>query len=95
MYPFRTRETLPMLPYREKSLQNRKSRRADSNRGPLHYEERTSEGARPPARAPTGTLSLELERSLVTQRTPVPVHPQAGVPVLYPSESQGFPTNTG
>jgi hypothetical protein len=38
MYPLRTRAALPLLPEQRKSLQIRQSRRADSNRGPLHYE---------------------------------------------------------
>ena len=38
MYPFRTRAAMSAVGSTEKSLQIRLSRRADSNRGPLHYE---------------------------------------------------------
>jgi hypothetical protein len=44
MYPFRTRLRISAVGIGKKSLQIAVSRRADSNRGPLHYEGRTSEG---------------------------------------------------
>ena len=62
MYPFRTRLAISAFAIAEKPLQITLSRRADSNRGPLHYEGRTSEGrasTRVHSRARKGTFSLE------------------------------------